>query len=69
MTRVASSYSLHPPVVISRNCRQKVAAACIHISTMNDDDDDEEEGTAHNLAHVSLIAQAEHKALHAKIYV
>lgn len=35
---------------------------------MNDDDDDEEEGIAHNLAHVSLIAQAqsEHKALHAK---
>lgn len=34
---------------------------------MNDDDDGEEEGIAHNLAHVSLIAQAqsEHKALHA----
>jgi hypothetical protein len=37
----------------------RAAAAYIHISTMNDDDDDEEEGIAHNLAHVSLIAQAQ----------
>ena len=37
-----------------------LAAAERHIDNVSDDDEKEEEGTAHNLAHVSLIAQ--HKA-------
>jgi hypothetical protein len=38
------------------------------LSALSDDDDYEEEGTAHNLAHVSLIAQAQHNIKHCMRY-
>lgn len=42
-----------------------LAAAERHIDNVSDDDEEKEEGTAHNLAHVSLIAQAQHNIKHA----
>lgn len=39
------------------------------IDNVSDDDEEEEEGTAHNLAHVSLIAQAQHNIKHCMRYI